>query len=147
MKIIRLVNWLSLVFAATLVTVAFTFAYVLVSPLDVITDWTLRMDPGTYTPGQEVTLHGSYKKLRDVTGAAYYYLECKTPKGSLVRYPIVQTEGNRPKGSGEIDTPLQLPSIPTLPAQCRVAVSVDYTIYTFRKFTENNQSNYFEVKE
>ena len=144
--IIKLVNWLSLIFAATLVLASLIFAYILLAPIDVVANWKLHVDPATYHQDDEITVHASYKKLKDVTGTAYYYLECKTERGSLVRNPLNQTEASRAKGSGEIDTPLHLPSdLPGLPTECRVYISVDYTIYTFRKFTENNASNYFKV--
>lgn len=144
----RLMNWLSMAFAVCLVVSAMIFAYILLTPIDVVTDWKLHVDPGTYHTGDEIVVHASYKKLKDVSGTAYYYLECKTERGSLARYPLSQTEGNRARGTGEIDTQLHLPSdLPGLPTECRIFVSVDYTIYTFRKFVENNASNYFEVKE
>ncbi len=146
--IIKLVNWLSLVFAVSLVLASLVFAYILLVPIDVVTNWKLHVDPNTYQPGDEVVVHASYKKLKNVGGQAFYYLECKTERGSLARYPLSQTEASRPQGEGEIDTPLHLPSdLPGLPTECRIYVSVDYTIYTFRKFVENNASNYFEVKE
>lgn len=148
MKVIRFVNWLSMCFAGVLVIASFSFAYVLLAPIDVLKDWKLHVNPGTYQAGQQITMHATYTKLREVTGRSYYYLECKTPRGSLVRYSISQSEGNRPKGSGQVDIPLNLPvDITGTPATCRIAVSVSYDIYTFRKFVENSSSNYFTVSK
>lgn len=144
----RIINWLSMTFAVSLVLSSLAFAYVLLAPIDVVTDWELRVEDQTYHPGDDIIVHASYKKLKDVNGTAYYYLECETDRDTLVRYPINQTEGNRPKGTGQTDILLQIPSaLPSPTARCRIAVSVGYNIYTFRKFVENNESNYFNVAE
>lgn len=147
-KLIKVINILALAFAGSLVAVSLAFAYALLSPIDVVQGWKITVDEQTYRPGDSIVMHASYKKTRDVSGTAYYYLECKNPNGNLVRYPMSQTEGNRAKGEGKIDVPMKIPGeVPNLPTMCRIAVSVDYSIYTFRKFTENNATNEFRVEE
>lgn len=147
-RIIKVINWLSLLFAGAIVFASLAFAYVLLVPLDVLNNWTLKVEDKVYHSGDEIVLNVTYTKERDVTGKSYYYLECKRPNGANVRFPMSQSEGNRPKGSGNTDLTLRIPSdIPDLPTSCRIAVSIDYNIYTFRKFTENNISNDFRVEE
>lgn len=144
----NLLNWLSLVFAATLVTISFVFAYVMLAPVDVLKQWQVHVDEKAYHPGDDVVLHVNYQKVREATGTSYRYLECRTPRGSLERYPISQAEANRGSGIGSADVVVKLPSrVPNLPAQCRIALAVEYTIYTFRIHPEHAESNYFEVKE
>lgn len=141
-------NWLALVFSAGIVFCSLVFAYVLLTPVDVLDTWTIDVSEKSYHPAEEVNVHSVYKKVRNTTGKAYYYLECENAKGRLVRYPISQTEGNKPSGQGDIEIPLKLPeNIPDLPNQCRVVISVDYRIYTFRNHTENAQTNWFRMEK
>lgn len=142
----RVINWVSLAFAASLVVGSLVFAYVLLVPIDVVRNWKLTSDKGVYHAGETIEVEASYDKLMDVNGVSYYYLECQNPNGSLIRYPIQETEGNRPRGVGRIAIPLRIPEqISGLPATCHITISVDYTVYSFRKVTENNNSNDFEV--
>lgn len=146
MRIIQVVNWMSLVFAGFLVGAAIIFAYALLVPIDVVKNWKINSTANAYHPGDTVILAVEYEKVREVAGTSFYYLECKNPGDKLVRYPISQSEGNRPKGKGKIDLLVDLPSsVPNTPLQCRIAISVSYEIYAFRRFVENNQSNFFEV--
>lgn len=149
----RILNWLSLCLAGALLLTSLTFSYLLVAPVDILDNvsWKLTVPNGVYKLGDTFTMEVDYKKLRDITGKPYFYMECLTQSGSLKRYPAYSLEaGNRSKGVGQADVTIQLPKdapLLKLPTQCRVAVVVDYEIYSFRKFTEHNQSNYFEVTE
>lgn len=141
------INWVSLIFSVCIVLSSLVFAYVLLVPIDVLESWRISAKDQVYKPGESITLESSYVKAMDVNGSVYYYLECENG-GRLARYPLSQSEGNRSAGRGDVEITLRLPSsIPKLPAQCRIAVSVDYKIYTFRTFTEKTESNWFKVEE
>jgi len=62
----RLLNWVSMIFATSLVISSFVFAYILLTPIDVVTDWRLHVDPTTHHTGSEVVVHATYKKLKNV---------------------------------------------------------------------------------
>ncbi|MGW6120425.1 hypothetical protein ACWFRF_15390 [Nocardia sp. NPDC055165] len=142
----RVANFLAFAFAGALVTASLALAYALLAPIDVVQDWKISVEDREYALGDEFVIQASYKKVMEVTGTAYYYVDCQNQRGSISRYPISQSEGNRRAGSGSTEIPMRLPTaIPGLPARCRAAISVDYNIYTFRKFTENNESNWFTV--
>lgn len=147
-KLSMFMNWVAIAFAGSLVVVTFIFSYMVLSPVDVLTDWKVSVENKTYHPTDDIYLNVEYKKIRPVSGDTYYYLECENPSRGLVRYPISIVEANRPEGSGVVQQPLRIPpTIPDLPRQCRIAISVEYIIYTFRSFAENNQTNWFTVDE
>lgn len=146
MKLVKVANGLSMLFAIAIVFMSILFAYVTIAPVDVLKNWHLTADKPSYAAGDTITVHSTFVKTRSVPGASFRYLECTNPSGSVVRYPIDQADGNRPASVGDVEILLHVPdTLPNLPAKCHVNVTVVYSIYSFRKATETNVTQDFMV--
>lgn len=149
MKLTKLTNGFFYVVTALLLVSSALFIYIAVSPVDVLQNWTVTT-PQEAHPGEVVTLTIKYRKVRAVSGPSFRELECKNINESTSRYPIDRSLGNRPVTmdgqTNTIEVDVQLPdNVPNLPRTCHITTTVNYTIYTFRTFTEFNQSNDFRL--
>lgn len=143
--------------AALLSALIAIIAFVLFSPVDVLKNetWKLTVQGDTHYPGDVLVVKSEYEKVRDVTGVAKRYIECKNPIGGYVRYPINEADANRqPTGENKprtgtgvfLPVPVNIP----VPTDCFVTISITYDIYklgnwTLRSHTETNSSGIFKL--
>lgn len=123
--------------------------YLVFSPVDVLENWSLRVKEETYETGQDIVGTSEFTKIRAVTGIAKRYIECKNAEGRFNnRILISEGRADRPPEIRGTDVYLKIPqTIPNLPVRCRIAITVEYEIYSFRKHLETNISNEFNVKQ
>lgn len=146
MKWIHVVNWLSAVFAITVIGLSVAFAWAVLSPVDVLKDWHLTVPQSSYRAGADVDVLSTFIKTRSVSGTSYRFLECFNTNQSLSRYPIDQVDSNKPARAGSAIVALKLPdNLPNLPVSCHINITVVYNIHSFRKVTETNVTNNFQV--
>lgn len=137
-------------FSIFLVGTMIVFADLELAPVDVLQDWKLTVSTNkTYYPGSTISLSSSYKKVRQVTGQATRYIQCRKPNSNEWDgfIPVSESDANRPKTSqGSSITYIGIPSsLPSLPNTCRIYINVNYRINYLRSFTEQNYSNEFTV--
>jgi hypothetical protein len=137
-----------LLYASSVAILIFSllFAYLAFAPLNVLNDWQIIVDGSVHHPGETVSVVSQYKKLKNVSGLASRYLECKNFNGSYTRYPVSTAKANRSAGTTATGVFIKIPTnIPGLPTKCRVSISIDYKVYTFRTATEANSSKDFSL--
>lgn len=125
-----------------------TLTYLALWPIDVIknSSWELTVDKSSYHVGDTATVHVVADKLKPYGGKFVRNIECKSGTGSYVSYYIAESDSNRQAGHVETDVPIKIPSVgATLPAQCHFVFVIEYRVYSFRSFTEYNNSNEFEL--
>lgn len=150
MSKIKPINILLYAFSIVLVGTMIVFADLELAPIDVLQDWKITVPTSkTYYPGSTIYLASKYKKVRQVTGTATRYIQCKKQgtnewDGFI---PVSQADATRPKtNAGDSITYIGIPSsLPTLPNTCRIYINVNYRINYLRSFVEQNYSNEFIV--
>ncbi len=141
-------KWLAILASASILGVLLAGLYTAFWPVDVLKNWTITVPNASYQAGDTITLRSQYTKVSGVSGKAFRYLECHQ-NSVWVRYALQSAEANRPPSRATQATGLvlELPSdLPNLPMTCRVTISIDYEIYSFRKFNEYNASNTFDLQ-
>lgn len=123
------------------------FGYILFWPVDVLTDWTLKLPAKSFVAGQEVTIDSRYNKVTAVSGESHRYIECNDKSGIKVRYPLNEAIADRKPGQGRgTGVQVTLPTtIPDLPTTCRISISIEYRINLLKTHTEYNETNDFEL--
>lgn len=131
----------TLFFLSTLILIG-TFLFTM--QVKVLDNWTLSIPTVDLKAGQEATIVSEYTKLRDVTGVAKRYVECRNEKGAYIRYPLNEAVANRASGNGGTGIIVKIPTdIPNLPAKCRFTVAIVYEVYPWRKVNQSNSTNEF----
>lgn len=147
MKKFRIANAIAYIAAGSVVLAALTFMYILLAPVDVLQNWSLKTDKNEYRTGETLIVTSKFDKVRDVSGTAKRYIECKTRNGSTNRIAIGEKEANRRSqvnGSNQIY--LGVPSdIIDTPTTCVIDIVVEYRIYRFRDHTEHTKTPEFKV--
>lgn len=147
MKKIPVVAWVANTVAAALILSAVIFAYAMFSPVDVLQNWTTKTQEPSYKTGDTVSIISHFEKVRDVDGVASRFLECRNKQGSYTQYPLTQTQASRASGRGNTIITVKLPlAVSELPTSCRVAIVVQYKIYSFRTHLERSSTNSFTLE-
>lgn len=154
----KLLDIASMVIIVLVLFIIAMFFYIRFWPIDVIKNqtWVLctapltnhRCETGTPTfhVGDGVPVYINSDKIRNVGGTFTVSAECKNQTGSFVSYPISESHVNRAKGHVETEIDTKIPDkIPTLPTTCRIAYVLEYSVYSFRSFSEYNFSNEFTL--
>lgn len=132
--------------AVALLLAALLFIYVTFVPVEVLKVWKITIPDKTYTAGEELVITSEYEKTRSVSGVAHQYVECLNINGAYRQYHVSQSNASNGAGRGKVDTALVIPQdIPNLPTTCRVFLSVDYTVFSFRKVTHTARSMEFTL--
>lgn len=156
----KLLDIASLVIIGLVLFIVAMFLYIRFSPIDVINNktWVLCTAPLTnhrcetgvpsFHVGDTVPIYINSDKVRNVGGYFTVTAECKDKAGVFVSYPISESHVNRAKGHVETEIDTKIPGrIPNLPTTCRIAYVLEYSVYSFRSFSEYNFSNEFTVSE
>lgn len=146
LKSIKLLSWIA---SLGLVSAAVFIAYIVLFPVDVLTNWKLTISKDTYYPGDVVVIESTYTKNATVTGTAKRYLECKNQSGVLLRYELNQAVANRSSaqltGTGvTVTIPDRLAEI-TLPTDCFFSIGIEYDVYPRRAEYEYNRTQDFKL--
>ena len=89
-----------------------------------------------------------FTQVKDISGKATRYLECKTPSNTTIRYQLNEAAANSQKGARGVGIIVQLPDQitgVTLPTECKFSISIDYQINKLRNFNEANESTEFTL--
>lgn len=128
-------------FAAACLGASFTLAYSLLAPVDVLKDWTLTTKEMTYNNGSEITVISRLTKVMDVRGRSERFLICGNQA-----YPINEAIASSGFGSRQTKLNMILPdNVPNLPKKCHIDIVVNYQIYGYRPFQEEQSTNEFTV--
>lgn len=120
----------------------------LLYPIDVLTNWTIRLDKTSYVAGETTIVQSLYTKNGSYTGTAKRYIECKSVNNIYIRYPLNEAVADRaasatPTGTG---VPITMPlNIPNLPTTCVINISIDYKINALRTVNESQNSPSFQL--
>lgn len=139
--------------ASTIIIVLVVFIvglllYMQFSPVDVIDNktWKLTVEKSEYHVGETIPVHVVSDKLMSLGGTFVTSAECKNTTGTFVSYPISEYHVNRSKGHVETTIDTQISNkVPNLPATCRIAYVLEYSVYSFRSFSEYNFTNEFKL--
>lgn len=122
---------------------ALAFLLILI-PLNILNNWKLTTDRGTYRINEKVSLVSVYDKKYDVKGASNRYLECETKTGK-VKYPIFYSFSGQGSGHQEIESTVTIPEIEQkLPVKCHIRIDLLYVL-GIKPITQTNISNDFWV--
>lgn len=126
------------------------FAYMALSPIDILQNWKLTVDTSKeYKEGSVLTVNTQFDKVRSITGISKRYIICDTPNNANVRFPLNEADADRGETvSNREQIYFTIPTtLPSLPANCEVEIVIEYTVYSFRKHLEIQRSNPFKVIE
>lgn len=121
------------------------------APVDVLTNWTLKVDSShPYQPGDLIPVSSKVTKLINVSGQSNRFIQCYKPntKEWDALIPVNVTKATNPasqnrSGGFTIGIPL---SIGVLPNTCRIYVSVTYDVNKYHPaFQESNYTNAFSI--
>lgn len=122
------------------------FAYTIFAPVDVLKNWTITTDKTMYSVGDTIVSTSRYNKVMSVNGQSKRYIECLNQIGSWVRYPVLEQTADRKQGQGQTSTSTHISGVvPNVDTTCRIYTQVEYTIYMYRPFREENVSNEFKL--
>lgn len=145
LKAYKLLNLASTAVVALVLFIIAMFLYIRFWPVDVIRNdtWKLTVEKSEYKVGETVTVHILSDKVRNVGGWFTTTAECKKD-GVFVSYPISEQRVNRAVGHVETSIDTAIPNkVPNLPSTCRIAYILEYTLFSFRSFSEYNFTNEF----
>lgn len=155
-------KWINLMLSIVILIILGLIMFV---PVDVLScpegrvcngDFYLHVDSSKeYAVGDDLVAHSDFLKKRNSNGLSKRYIECKNEEDRFSsRFPIGESDANRPPGNRQSDLYLRVPlGIQCLlPTTCRIAVVVDYPINGLRdlfrgKHIERAYSNEFTCKK
>ena len=145
-KILKTITYLT---SFSLVASALFIAYIVLFPVDVLQNWTLRTTSDRYTLGQSVVIESLFTKKVNTgkNSKASRYIECKNSNGVYVRYLLSEATANREKskstGTGiVVYIPKQIAEV-DLPTDCFFSISIDYDVYPRRADPEYQRTKNF----
>ncbi len=150
LRSIKLLTWVA---SIGLVVSALFIAFVILFPVDVLTNWKIRIAKDHYTLGETVVIESLYTKNIEssVHSVVTRYLECKNGNGVYVRYELNQALATAPQNiSGGTGIIVKIPediAEVDLPTDCYFAISVDYDISPRRAKAEYNRSQNFVLSK
>jgi len=144
--ILRIKPVAALLYAASIsiIVIGCVLIYKLLAPVDVLSNWRLTIPAGPHYPGETITVDSHYQKLRNVTGTAYRYIDCKNDRGTYTRYPINNSPANNSAGvSRSTGIFIKIPSDILVPTTCHISILVNYKVNALRTQPEFTTSNEF----
>lgn len=120
----------------------------LLYPIDVMKNWTIKLDKTSYTAGETTLVQSLYTKTSSYNGTAKRYIECKNVNNVYIRYPLNEAKADRASGKTPTGTgiPITMPiDIPNLPTTCVINISIDYKINALRTVNESQNSPSFQL--
>lgn len=135
-----------------LVALLATVLGVLFFPVDVIYDdtWEVKVNGGnTHKVGESIQVDSIYQKLRKAEGQANRYLDCKTERGTYLRYELNKADANRRPSLTRQGTAFTfgIPNaVKPLPTECRVAIDIRYNVFKVGGWSIRTVSEYQESK-
>lgn len=120
--------------------------YLLLSPVDVLRNWHIFVTGSTHYPGETVAVDSHYEKVRNVTGQAFRYLDCKNERGAYTRWAISSASANNESGARRSTGILvTIPSNIMTPTTCHISILVKYQVNPLRTQPEFTTSNEFNL--
>lgn len=148
---LKSIKALSLVASISLVSAALFIAYIVLFPVDVITNWKLSIPKTEYTLGETVVIESLYTKKINTPrdSQSERYLECKNANGIYIRYLLNKAAANRAAspstGTGVVVTiPDKLAEL-NLPTSCFFSIAINYNVYPRRAEAEYNRTQNFTL--
>lgn len=145
MNRLKAVNRAMYVLSAIIFSGTAIVLYLLVSPIQVLSDWRVEAPSGSYHIGDIIVVQSIFTKLKDVHGVSTRTLVCDNLQGSTVSYPINSAAAvSVAKKKTGVGITIVIPEVVT-PAKCSVNISIEYKVYPFKTVTEFATSNQFNV--